>query len=50
VLPLWLRACGADVRAQFRSLVAWNVLPSPLDLYPRRLVEVDADETFTHFV
>ena len=50
VLPLWLRACGADVRAQFRVLVAWNVLASPLDLYPRRLVEVDADATFTHFV
>ena len=50
VLPLWLRACGADVRSQFRALIAWNVLSSPLDLYPRRLVEVDADETFTHFV
>ena len=50
VLPLWLRACGADVRAQFRALIAWNVLSAPLDLYPRRLVEVDAEETFTHFV
>ena len=47
--PLWLRACGADVRAQFRALVAWNVLESPLFLYPRWLVEVEVD-TFTHFV
>ncbi|HEY2514905.1 MAG TPA: hypothetical protein VGI39_28760 [Polyangiaceae bacterium] len=47
--PLWLRACGADVRAQFRALVAWNVLESPLLLYPRWLVEVEI-ESFTHFV
>jgi hypothetical protein len=49
VAPLWLRACGADVRAQFRALVAWNVLEAPLQLYPRWFVEVEAD-TFTHFV
>jgi hypothetical protein len=49
VAPLWLRACGADVRAQFRALVAWNVLGASLQLYPRWLVEVEAD-TFTHFV
>jgi len=49
VPPLWLRACGADVRAQFRALVAWNVLDAPLQLYPRWLVEVEA-ESFTHFV
>jgi hypothetical protein len=48
VPPLWLRACGADVRAQFRALVAWNVLESPMLLYPRWLVEVDVD-SFTHF-
>ncbi len=47
--PLWLRACGADVRSQFRALVAWNVLATPLQFYPRWLVEVEAD-TFTHFV
>jgi hypothetical protein len=47
--PLWLRACGADVRAQFRALVAWNVLAAPLQFYPRWLVEVEAD-IFTHFV
>ncbi len=49
VVPLWLRACGADVRAQFRALVAWDVLGAPLSLYPRWLVEVDVD-SFTHFV
>jgi hypothetical protein len=49
VPPLWLRACGADVRAQFRALVAWNVLETPLQLYPRWLVEIEAD-SFTHFV
>jgi hypothetical protein len=50
VLPLWLRACGVDVHAQFRSLIAWNVLASPLDLYPRRLVEVETTEMFTHVI
>jgi hypothetical protein len=49
VAPLWLRACGADVRSQFRALVAWNVLEAPLLLYPRWLVEIEAD-SFTHFV
>ena len=49
VAPLWLRACGADVRAQFRALVGWNVLESPMNLYPRWLVQVDVD-SFTHFV
>jgi hypothetical protein len=49
VPPLWLRACGADVRAQFRALIGWNVLESPMLLYPRWLVEIDVD-SFTHFV
>jgi hypothetical protein len=49
VLPLWLRACGSDVRAQFRALVGWNVLGTPLERYPRWLVEIEAD-SFTHFV
>ena len=49
VAPLWLRACGADVRSQFRVLVAWNVLEAPLELYPRWLVEIETD-SFTHFV
>jgi hypothetical protein len=49
VLPLWLRACGADVRSQFRALVGWDVLGAPLRVYPRWLVETDVD-AFTHFV
>jgi hypothetical protein len=49
VLPLWLRACGEDVRSQFRALVAWDILGRPLSLYPRWLVEVDAG-SFTHYV
>jgi hypothetical protein len=49
VLPLWLRACGADVRSQFHALVAWDVLGAPLELYPRWLVELET-ESFTHFV
>ena len=47
--PLWHRALGPDVRAQFRSLVAWDILGVPLQLYPRWLTEADA-ESFTHFV
>jgi hypothetical protein len=49
VLPLWLRVCGADVRSQFRALVAWNVLDAPLVRHPRWLVEIETD-SFTHFV
>jgi hypothetical protein len=49
VLPLWLRACGLDVRSQFRALVAWNVLDTPLGRHPRWLVEIETD-SFTHFV
>jgi hypothetical protein len=49
VLPLWLRVCGADVRSQFRALVAWNVLEAPLQHYPRWLVEIET-ESFTHVV
>jgi len=49
VRPLWLRACGADVRAQFRSLIGWDILGAPLEHYPRWLVETETT-TFTHFV
>jgi hypothetical protein len=49
VLPLWLRASGSDVRAQFHALVAWDVLGMPLQLYPRWLAEIET-ESFTHFV
>lgn len=35
----WLRLIGADVRAQFRNLIGWDVLCRPLELYPFWLVE-----------
>jgi hypothetical protein len=47
VLPAWVRATGEDVRTQFRSLMAWDVLQAPMFVYPRWLVEVDA-ASFTH--
>jgi hypothetical protein len=47
VLPAWVRATGEDVRTQFRSLMAWNVLQAPMFVYPRWLVEIDA-ASFTH--
>lgn len=40
VVPAWLRVIGEDVRTQFRSLVAWDVLRAPMFVYPRWLVEV----------
>ncbi|NVJ03077.1 hypothetical protein HV824_33885 [Myxococcus sp. AM009] len=49
VMPAWLRVTGDDVRTQFRSLVAWDVLRAPMFVYPRWLVEVDA-ATFTELV
>jgi hypothetical protein len=49
VLPSWERVVGADVRTQFRALVAWDVLAGPLLVYPRWLVEVSLD-AFTHVV
>lgn len=49
VLPSWERVIGADVRVQFRSLIAWDVLGSPMYVYPRWLVEVGT-EVFTHLV
>jgi hypothetical protein len=49
VPPLWARAVGADVRAQFRALVGWDVLGSEMYVYPRWLTEVGLDE-FTRFV
>jgi hypothetical protein len=49
VLPSWLRVTGEDVRTQFRSLIAWDVVRAPMFVYPRWLVEVSA-ATFTHRV
>lgn len=40
VIPSWLRVTGEDVRTQFRSLIAWDVLGAPMWVYPRWLVEV----------
>lgn len=40
VLPAWARLMGEDVRGQFRSFIGWDVLRSPMDVYPRWLVEV----------
>lgn len=39
VRAAWLRLIGTDVRAQFRSIIGWNVLSAPLEVYPRWLVE-----------
>lgn len=49
VLPAWLRVTGEDVRTQFRSLVAWDVLEAPMFVYPRWLIEVSA-ANFTEVV
>ncbi len=47
--PLWMRVSGTDVRTQFRTLIGWEVLGGPMDLYPRWLVETTAAE-FSHVV
>ncbi|MBL8604655.1 MAG: hypothetical protein JNK72_22205 [Myxococcales bacterium] len=49
VSPIWLRAVGDDTRTQFRTLLGWNVLPAPMPVYPRWLVEVALD-AFTDVV
>lgn len=41
VLPTWLRVIGEDVRAQFRNLIAWDVLRAPMFVYPRWLVKLE---------
>lgn len=43
VLPAWLRVTGPDVRLQFRSLLGWQILDVPMDVYPRWLVAAEAD-------
>lgn len=47
--PAWLRLDGPDMRAAFRSRVAWNVLPAGFEVYPRWLAEVQAT-SFTEVV
>lgn len=49
VLPGWMRVIGEDVRTQFRSIVAWDVLHAPMYVFPRWLVET-ASEGFTHLI
>jgi len=49
VLPSWLRLLGPDVRTQFRSIVGWDVIDRPLEVYPRYLVEAPASD-FTSLV
>jgi hypothetical protein len=47
VVPAFMRVSGADVRAQFREIVGWDVLGDHLELYPRYLVETFASELTT---
>lgn len=47
VAATWLRVSGADVRAQFRTLVAWDVLGEPMRLYPRWLIETSCEDFST---
>lgn len=49
VAPAWLRVSGSDVRAQFRSLVGWDVMGSPMALFPRWLVSTGAND-FSHLI
>lgn len=44
VAATWLRVSGPDIRTQFRSLVAWDVLGEPMRLYPRWLIETSCDD------
>jgi hypothetical protein len=44
VATTWLRVSGPDVRAQFRTLIGWDVLGQPMRLYPRWLVETSSDD------
>ena len=44
VAATWLRVSGPDVRAQFRSLIGWDVLGQPMRLYPRWLVETSCSD------
>jgi hypothetical protein len=49
VASAWLRISGGDVRTQFRSLVAWDVLRAEMYVYPRWLVEVRTSD-FSHVI
>lgn len=45
----WQRAVSADVRTQFRGLVAWNTLHQDMYVYPRWLASAPSRE-FSHIV
>lgn len=47
VHPSWVRVHGPDVRTQFRSILAWDVLGAPLYVYPRWLVGVPPEQFST---
>jgi hypothetical protein len=49
VASAWLRISGGDVRTQFRSLIAWDVLRTEMYVYPRWLVEIRTSG-FSHVV
>lgn len=44
VSGVWLRVSGPDVRAQFATLVGWDILGTPMELYPRWLVETSVGD------
>jgi hypothetical protein len=44
VSPSWLRVAGPDARTQFRSILGWDILGRPLNVYPRWLVEGSRDD------
>lgn len=49
VLPGWMRVIGEDVSTQFRDIVGWDVLRTPMFVFPRWLVETPVSN-FTHLV
>lgn len=49
VIPAWVRVSGPDVRTQFRTLLAWDVLEAPMFVYPRWLLGVPVED-FSHVV
>lgn len=47
VHPSWVRVHGPDVRTQFRTILAWDVLGAPMYVYPRWLVGVPPEQFST---
>jgi hypothetical protein len=44
VRSAWLRIFGQDIQTQFRSIIGWNVLRTPLFMYPRWFVETSVQD------